>query len=330
MEAFTWKDGERVVAFGRGRAADVPDLAGPGFVLLTTERARAQSPELAAAAAHTVVLGRGYVEDLARDVLDAGLPAGDGMLVALGGGTVVDTTKAVAAASGRRAGAVPTTLSAAEMTWVHRHAAGVDPATPRVRPQLVVNDPALSASQPTAELAASAANSLAHAIEGPCTTLASPVPSLAATDAVRLIAQAWAGDAEDPDRDALALAALLAGYTIDASWYGLSHVCSQTLVRVGPAAHGPANAVVLPHTTAALRARAPDPLAHADRAAGRPVEDLASELAHRAGAARIRDLDVAEDRLAACADVAAGRSELDLTPPRMSRDELLGVYRAAW
>lgn len=330
MQPFTWKDGERVVAFGRGRAADVPDLAGDGFVLLTTERARTQAPELADRAAHTVVLGKGYVEALAAEVLQEGLPDGDGMLVALGGGTVVDTTKAVAAATGRRAGAVPTTLSAAEMTWVHRHADGVDPQTPRVRPQLVVNDPALSASQPTDQLAASAANSLAHAVEGPCTTLASPVPSLAATDAVRLIAHAYAKDAEDPDRDALALAALLSGYAIDACWYGLSHVCSQTLVRVGPAGHGPANAAVLPHTARALRERAPEPLGHADRAAGRPVEDLAFELAQRAGAGRIRDLGVAEDRLAACADAAAQRQELDLTPPRMSRDDLLTLFRAAW
>ena len=329
MDGFTWKDGDRTIAFGRGRAADAAELAGDGFVLLTTARARGQAPRLAEAAAAVVELPGGYVEALAAQVLRDGLPDGDGMVLALGGGRVVDTAKAVAAATGRRAGAVPTTLSAAEMTWVHRHAEGVDPATPRVRPQLVVNDPALSASQPVEELAASAANALAHAIEGPCTTLASPVPTLAAHEAIRLTAAAYAGDGE-PDRDALALAALLSGYAIDASWYGLSHVCSQTLVRVGPAGHGPANAAVLPSTAAALRTRRPDVLAAADAAAGRPVEELARDLARRAGADGIRALGVAEDRLEACADAAAGRAELDLTPPRLSRDELLEVYRAAW
>ena len=47
--------------------------------------------------------------------------------------------------------AVPTTLSGAEMTRVHRHAAGVDESTPRVRCAVVVFDPALAASQPAAE-----------------------------------------------------------------------------------------------------------------------------------------------------------------------------------
>ena len=89
--------------------------------------------------------------------------------------------------------AIPTTLSAAEMTAVHRRAAGADGSLPGVRPAIVVNDPALSASQPAAELAASAANALAHAAEGPATRYASPVPALAGAEAARLIGAAYAG-----------------------------------------------------------------------------------------------------------------------------------------
>src|ERR671910_446480 len=48
----------------------------------------------------------------------------------------------------------------AEMTRIHRHAAGVADDTPRVRCAVVVYDPALAASQPEAELAASALNAL--------------------------------------------------------------------------------------------------------------------------------------------------------------------------
>ena len=64
--------------------------------------------------------------------------------------------KSVAAARGADVSAIPTTLSAAEMTGSHRHARGVDPSTSRVRPRIVINDPALSASQPDHELAARA------------------------------------------------------------------------------------------------------------------------------------------------------------------------------
>ncbi|MCW3017433.1 MAG: hypothetical protein JWO02_4525 [Solirubrobacterales bacterium] len=325
---FTWQDGERTIRFGRGALADAPSLLGEDYVLLTTARGRDAAPDIVAGAAHVLDVRPGFVDEISAELLDD-LPPVTGLLVALGGGRVIDTAKALAAASGHPAAAIPTTLSAAEMTKVHRLPTGIIGVT-GVRPRVVINDPAISASQPDAELAASAANSLAHAVEAPLTTLASPVPTLAALEAVHLTANAYRGDVDAPDRDALALAALLSGYAIDGAWYGLSHVCSQTLVRVGGAGHGQANAVLLPHTAAALRRRFPDRFGAIDRAAGEPVEALAGRLAARAHAARIRDLGVPEERLEACADACVGRAELHNTPPPADRDELLGIYRAAW
>ena len=71
----------------------------------------------------------------------------------------------------------------------------MDDATPRVRCALVVCDPALAASQPEEELAASALNALAHAAEAPCTVGANPVSTLAAHEAARLIVGAYGGAA---------------------------------------------------------------------------------------------------------------------------------------
>ena len=91
-------------------------------------------------------VGPGPVEAVAGDLLGVVEAA---LVVALGGGRIIDAVKALAAArEGTRAAAVPTTLSAAEMTWLHRHARGVPEATPRARASIVLNDPALSASQP--------------------------------------------------------------------------------------------------------------------------------------------------------------------------------------
>ena len=322
---FTWRDGDRVVRFGRGALADAPGLLGEGYALLTTDRALAQAPQLADGAATVHRVGPGPVEQIAGDVL--GVVEAD-LVVALGGGRIIDAAKAVAAARrDTRAAAVPTTLSAAEMTWLHRHARGVPEATPRARASIVLNDPALSASQPAPELAASAANSLAHAVEAPTTTLASPVPTLSAREAVRLTAVAYA-EPGAPGRDDLALAALLSGSAIDASWYGLHHVCAQTL-RAAGVGHGQANAVLLPHTARALRERAPGELAALDEAAGMPVERLARRLAALAGAERLSALGVPEEQLGDLADAAAARQELALTPPAATRDELLALYRAA-
>ena len=224
--------------------------------------------------------------------------------------------------------AIPTTLSAAEMTVVHRHAAGVPGDTPRVRPQIVINDPDLSASQPVPDLAASAANALAHAVEAPLTPLASPVPTLAAHRAAALIAGAFAES--EPDRDALALAALLSGYAIDSAKYGLHHVMSQTLVRLSGVGHGPANAVLLPHTLRALAERFPLEIEMLEEAAGEDMVSLAAGLARRAGPVRLRERGVPAERLAECADAAVERPELALTPPPADRIELLALYEAAW
>ena len=324
--SFRWHDGERVVVFGRGALDHAPELVGEGYALLTTERALASAPGLAepAAAVHRVPPGR--VDEVAAD-LRAGV-AGE-LLVALGGGRVIDVAKALAAADPpRRVAAVPTTLSAAEMTPLHRHATGVPFEAPRVRPAIVVNDPGLSASQPEPELAASALNSLAHAAEAPLTPLAAPVPTLAALEGARLLVAAFAGS--EPDRDRLALGALLAGYAIGAAAFGLHHVMAQTVVRAADIGHGAANAILLPHTLAALARRFPAQLERLAAAVGGPPPDVARAITARTGATRLRDCGVQREALAGCAEAAAQRPELHLTPPAADRDELLAIYEAAW
>lgn len=320
-DAFSWKDGERTIHFGRGRLADAPGILGERYTLLTTPRVRPMARAVADRAAEVHEVPSGRVDDLAAALVSEVDPDAP-LIVALGGGRVIDTAKAIAALHGTRAAAIPTTLSAAEMTWVHRLPADAPADTRRVRPQIVINDPTLSASQPLEELAASAANSLGHAIEGAVTTLASPVPRMAGAEAVRLIAAAYSAEIDDDARDTLALGALLAGYAIDSAWYGLHHVVSQTLVRLAGAGHGPANATMLPHTSAWL----------AEQRGGVTDEAiaLARDLARRAGAEHLRSLGVERDALATCADAAAERAELELTPPRATRDELLALYEAAW
>jgi alcohol dehydrogenase class IV len=323
IEPFTWRDGERVIRFGRGALASAGELLGSGYALLATSRTLAMAPAVAAAAGSVHEVPGGYVEELSAALLDQ-VPAGAELIVALGGGRVVDTAKAVAAGRGGgrvRAAAIPTTLSAAEMTRVHRLPTGAPAGTEPVRAAIVLNDPALSASQPAGELAASAANALGHAAEGAVTDRASIVPRLAAAEAVRLLRGAF-GDGE-PDRDALALGALLSGWTIDSTHYGLHHVLAQTMVRAAGIWHGRANAALLPHSLGALARRYGDRMLPG-------VESLAHELAMRAGAERLRDLGVPRRALDAAAEAAAGREDLERTPPRADRAELLAIYEAAW
>lgn len=323
MENFTWRDGERTIRFGRGCIGSaIEDLGGPGYALLTTERAGAMAPEVVAAAGAVHHVGSGFVDTLAAELLDS---VSQERVVGLGGGRVIDTAKAVAVGTGAQAMAVPTTLSGAEMTWVHRLPAGVQ-GKPR-RPAVVVNDPALSASQPVEGLAASALNALGHAAEAPCTKRANPVATMAARRAAALLVRAWGHP--EPDRDALALGSLLAGYAIDSSWYGLHHVLSQSLVRLAGAGHGPANAVMLPHSLGALAWRFPDEHWALGEALDEDPAQAAARLRDLTGTSRLSQLGVEPAQLAECAAAAAERLELDLTPPRASRAEILALYEGA-
>ena len=67
-EPFSWRDGERLVHFGRGIAAEAVDLlGGPGYALLTTERAAGAAPHVAEAAGSVHVVGSGLVDELAAE-----------------------------------------------------------------------------------------------------------------------------------------------------------------------------------------------------------------------------------------------------------------------
>jgi alcohol dehydrogenase class IV len=320
-----------MIVFGRGAADDaLATVGGPGYALLSTERCMERVPGLVQDAAEIHLVPPGRVDELAgalrSDVLGE-------RLVALGGGRVIDAAKALAAADPpRTVAAIPTTLSGAEMTTVHRHAEGVSLQTPRVRPAIVINDPALCASQPAAELAASAANALGHIAEGPLTPMRNPVATQAALEGARLLAAAFGSSTKRSDArdDELALAALLAGYVIGSTWYGLHHVISQTLARFTPAGHGGSNAIMLPFTLDALARRFPEEVDALGQALGAEPAAFAAGLAALTGRPRLRDAGVTPEQLDLCADEAASRPELAMTPPAADRAELRALLDAAF
>lgn len=330
---FTWVDGERLIRFGDSALAD----AGPvlrergfdGYGLVTTERALGQAPDLRSRAAAVLAVPPGPVPEAAAAIRGQALRR---PLVALGGGRVIDSAKAVAAVEGVRCAAVPTTLSGAELTPFHRLPAGAEPAAP-VRPSLVLAVPELMASQPMPDLAASGMNALAHAIEALYVRLTNPVAEMAGLRAAELIAAGLSAD--PPGRTPLALGALLAGYAVGVTGYGVHHVVSQTVVRTTGAPHANVNAVMLPHAVRVMEDRAPRQLGRLAAALGggeeEPAEaaDRVAALATRAGPSTLSELGVSEADLGKIAAEASGRPQLDHTPEPPGEDELLELLRAA-
>lgn len=331
--AFTWVDGERTIRFGANLGERAPELVEEGglsgFTLLTTPRVRAALPGLAAAAEQVLEVPAGRVDDISAELL---LRAGEGPLVALGGGRVIDTAKAIAGVTGARLAAIPTTLSGAEMTGFHRVPRGVEGAG-FTRPALVIADPDLMASAPQTRLAASAMNALAHAMEALYTPRAARVPTLAALEAARLIENEL--PEEQPERSDLALAGVLAGYASGAAGIAIHHAVCQTIVRVCGTPHAETNAVILPRSARLMATRAPAELGELAEALGDPSGDpeaasgQIARLAARCGHTRLSTLGATADQLPQVAEAVKGHPALGSTPSPPDQAELLELLEAA-
>lgn len=267
---FVWRDAGRTVIFRRGGVGAAVEVLQEHGVeeleLLSTPRALAGAPGLAAAASGVHEVQRGQVPAAAAALLDAlSSPheASKGVrarpLVALGGGRVVDVAKAVASVSGADVVAVPTTMSGAEMTGSHRLPEGAEErARGTVRPRLVIADPEAMTSQPEEELRASSMNALAHGADTLYLPMSNPVSEMTALRGAESIAAALDEGQEGRDVSALALGSILCGYAIDSAGMGLHHLVCQTLVRLCGTPHAETNAAILPWSVELLADRAPE------------------------------------------------------------------------
>jgi maleylacetate reductase len=302
-------------------------LAGRGFedyALLTTARAARAAPALVEGAGVVLDVPAGGVPEAAAAVREG---VGRRPVVALGGGRVVDSAKAIGGADALAVAAVPTTLSGAELTPFHRMPAEVSEFR-LVRPSLVIADPGVMASQPMPDLAASAMNALAHAVEALYTPLANPVAEIAALRAAELIAEGL--DVRGPDRPALALGALLAGYAVGQTGFAVHHAVCQTIVRVCGTPHSQTNSVMLPHFVRFMEPRASAEVRMLGEALGGHAPERVAGLSSQSGVTRLGELGVTEADLQPIMEGVAQRGDIAAnTPGAPSGDELHEVIERA-
>jgi maleylacetate reductase len=330
---FVWRDAGRVVVFRHGGVAQAPQfLREHGFAdfeLLTTPRALPGAPELEAAARAVHAVPSGHVPEAAADLLERVRAP---QLVALGGGRTIDTAKAVASVSGARVAAIPTTLSGAEMTGLHRLPAGAEARVgAMVRPELAIADPEAMTSQPEAALRASAMNSLAHGADSLYTPFANPVSQMTALRGAELIAASLDEARQERSREALAQGSLLCAYAIDSAAFGIHHVICQTLVRLCGSPHAETNAAILPRAMAFMASRAPDSIAAlAESLATDPAGIEARILELGGDPAGLGTVGADHSRLDQALDSMLVRPELAFTPEPPTRDDLAALIEAAW
>ena len=236
MREFTWVDGERTIHFGRGVAADAAEaLGGPAYTLLTTERARGRPRRRSASWRWHRAHRRPGPGPRARRRPAGRGPAATGSSRSAAGAW---STSTKALARGRRG-------AAGDGGPDHPVGRGDDARAP-ARARRRRGDAARAARgrrlrsrrwpprSRSTSWPRSSLNALGHAVEGPCTRAARTRSRRSPPTRPRGCSRAgWAGD--EPDRETLALGALLAGYVIDSTGLGLHHVLAQTLVRVARA-----------------------------------------------------------------------------------------------
>jgi maleylacetate reductase len=333
VSGFSLRDGDRLIRFGPGVAAEAPELIEAeglgGYALLTTERALRDAPTpLSRTAAVVLHVPGGPVPDIAAAVREgvAGRP-----MVAYGGGRVVDAAKAIAGADGLRCAAVPTTLAGSSFTPFHRMPAGVDDVR-LVRPSLAVCDPALMSSAPMPGLAATAMNALAHAVESLYAPGANPVAEGAALRAAGLFRRGLT--ANPPGAEDLALGAVLAGWAVGTTGLAVHHAICPTIVRETATPHAQTNAVMLPHTVAFMAGRASEPIAALAQALGAGTDaaeasEAVAALSALAGPRTLAELGFDRARVPAIASSMAEHPAIGGTPGGVSERELRDLVERA-
>ena len=334
---FVWRDAGRTVVLRAGGVEGAPQLLAEHgmepFELLSTQRHLGGAPQLVSAAAAVHELPPAdpatAVPETSAALLDS---VGSPNLVALGGGRTIDTAKAVAAISGARVAAIPTTMSGAEMTGIHRLPAGAeDRAKALVRPQLVIAEPAAMTSAPEPQLRASSMNALAHGADSLYTPFANPVSEMTALRGAELIATSLDEDPTERNREALALGSILCGYAIDSGSFALHHVICQTIVRVCGAPHAGVNAAILPRAMAFMAPRAPDGLAPLATALGTEPDAIEARILELGGnPPGLGDQGADRSKLPEALDSMLLRPELAFTPTPPARDELEHLIDQAW
>jgi alcohol dehydrogenase class IV len=274
------------IRFGRGGLRKLGDAArelGTSAFEETYARAARSLGEAGLSVAEFFEVPPDPEADLALEGARRMAEAGVDVVVGLGGGSVIDAAKGIAALA-RMGGslwdytganpnsrpitdalplvAVPTTAgTGTEVTAVavftHHGVSSIPEmplkasvSGPAIHPKLALVDPDLAVGSPPALTAACGADALGHAIEACLSRRANPISSLLAGEAVGLIVRNLRRAVENPNdpepREPLALAATLAGAAFSVAGVVVPHAVAQALGGLLHVPHGLGVAVATP------------------------------------------------------------------------------------
>jgi maleylacetate reductase len=259
-------------------------------------------------------------------------------LVAVGGGSAIDTAKAVSAQTGLPLVSVPTTYSGAEWTPFF----GVRDEEQRVKaggggahPVAIVYEPELTLDLPSAETGGTALNALAHCAEALYVRGRNPAADAEALEGARLIS--WSlplvlADGQYIDgRKTLLEGAMHAGAALAGAGLGLGHAMAQALGGRYGLPHGALNAICLPPALRFNMDVAADEIRRFGEAMGRDdAVARVEELARLAGFGLLRHLGVPKDELGEVAEAAAQRGGAKANARPATAAEIEHLFLSVW
>jgi maleylacetate reductase len=255
----------------------------------------------------------------------------DGIL-AVGGGSAIDTGKYASAESGKPVVHVPTTYSGAEWTTFY----GIR-SPDRVMqgggagalPVAIVYEVDLTLDLPPEVTAGTALNGLAHCAEALYVRGRNAEGDEQALAGAALIADALPRVLAEPHdraaREELLRGAAHAGHALALTGLALAHAMAQALGGRYGIAHGAMNALCLPPALEFNRALVPVEVERFGEAIGGDAVERSRELALLGGFERLRDFGVPEADLPAIAEAAAQRGGNLANPRPATADEILAL-----
>jgi maleylacetate reductase len=268
----------------------------------------------------------------------ASAAAGADGLLALGGGSAIDTAKAVSAQTALPLVSVPTTYSGAEWTpffGVRDEERGMKSGGAGAHPVGIVYEPELTLDLPPAETGGTALNALAHCAEALYVEGRNPDADSDALEGARLISVSLPlvladGHYED-GRKRLLEGAMHAGAALAGAGLGLGHAMAQALGGRYGLPHGALNAICLPPALRFNLEVAAEEIARFGEAMGRDdAVARVEELARLSGFTLLRHLGVPKNELGEVAEAAAQRGGAKANPRPVTAAEIEQLLLSVW
>jgi len=265
------------------------------------------------------------------------VPDGADGILAIGGGSAIDTGKHTSAETGLPVVHVPTTYSGAEWTTFY----GVRSPDRVMRgggagahPVAIVYDVDLTLDLPRDQTAGTAMNALAHCAEALYAAGHTPEGDEQALLGAPLIADALPRVLADPldrtAREALLRGAMHAGRALGLAGLALAHAMAQALGGAYGLPHGAMNALCLAPALEFNEPVVPEAVARFGDAVGGDAVERSRELAVLGGFVRLRDFGIPEGDLPALAGATAQRGGNQANPRPATPGEILGLFRAIY